>query len=288
VFLVGLVGYPMMYATLSVEGDQSDTFDALSRSVNYVYQAPWHYLWNWLVAVLYGAAVTLFVLFFASVAVYVGKWAVGLPASAAWQDRKPEYLFIYAPESFGWRELVTKDRPEAVQGEWVWLDRDGHETLEPAKGVRQVHVSKPVHPKEYADNRNEFWWYNSWGAGIVCFWLTLAFLMMLGFSYSFFWSAATMIYLLMRKKVDEDELDVVVEDEEPQETPLAPPKLATAPAHPGGPTALPVLASPPVSPPPPPATIPFNPPASSSPPVPPPPPVKPDEPTKPDSDVPLG
>ena len=36
VFLVGLVGYPLMYPTLSAEGDQSDTFDALSRSINYV------------------------------------------------------------------------------------------------------------------------------------------------------------------------------------------------------------------------------------------------------------
>ncbi|HVL16257.1 MAG TPA: hypothetical protein VM529_27035, partial [Gemmata sp.] len=50
VFLVGLVGYPLMYTTLSAEGDQSDTFDALSRSINYVYQSPWHYIWYWLVA----------------------------------------------------------------------------------------------------------------------------------------------------------------------------------------------------------------------------------------------
>ena len=34
VFLIGLVGYPLMYPTLSAEGDQSDTFDALSRSIN--------------------------------------------------------------------------------------------------------------------------------------------------------------------------------------------------------------------------------------------------------------
>ena len=234
VFLVGLVGYPMMYTTLSVEGDQSDTFDALSRSVNYVYQAPWHYLWNWLVAVLYGAAVTLFVLFFASVSVYVGKWAVGLTASALWQDRKPEYLFVYAPESFGWRELLTKDSPYEVKGEWVAYDRDGKETGEPARAVRQVYAYKPANPDAYTAGKNEFWWYNSWGAGIVCFWLTLAFLMMLGFSYSFFWSAATMIYFLMRKKVDEAELDEVFEDDEP-EAPLAPAaKLATgtAPAAP--------------------------------------------------------
>jgi hypothetical protein len=290
VFLVGLVGYPMMYTTLSAEGDQSDTFDALSRSVNYVYQAPWNYLWNWLVAVLYGAAVTLFVLFFASVTVYVGKWAVGLSASLFWSERKPEFLFIYAPESFGWRELLTKDSPYAVQGEWVWLDRDGKET-DPTKGIRQVMRYRPIYPEVYAANRNDFWWYNTWGAGIVCFWLTLAFLMMLGFSYSFFWSAATMIYFLMRKKVDEAELDEVFEDDEP-EVPLAPPKLATGTtpaAPPSTPTSLPVLA-PPVSPPPPPpapATLPFNPPASASPPPPPPDAPKPDAP-KPDGDAPLG
>ncbi|QJW97936.1 hypothetical protein [Frigoriglobus tundricola] len=296
VFLVGLVGYPMMYTTLSVEGDQSDTFDALSRSVNYVYQAPWAYLWNWLVAVLYGAAITLFVLFFVSVTVYVGKWAVGLTASLVWQDRKPEYLFVYAPESFGWRELLTKDSPYAVQGDWVWLDRDGKETPEPTKGVRQVYVYKPVNPETYTINRGEFWWYNTWGAGIVCFWLTLAFLLMLGFSYSFFWSAATMVYFLMRNKVDEAELDEVFEDEEP-EVPLAPPKLATGTAPPAAsPTSLPVIATPPAAPPvtppppvapppPPPATLPFNPPAAVSPalplePEPEPELKKPDEPKK--------
>ena len=269
-FLVGLVGYPMMYTTLSAEGDQSDTFDALSRSVNYVYQAPWNYLWNWLVAVLYGAAITLFVLFFASVAVYVGKWAVGLTASAVWEDRKPEFLFIYAPESFGWKELLTKDSPYAVKGEWVMLNRDGEATTDPTKRVRDVYRYEPVDPRASADARKEFYAYNTWGAGIVCFWLTAAFLMMLGFSYSFFWSAATMIYFLMRKKVDEAELDEVFEDDEP-EVPLAPPKLATgtAPVPPPGPTSLPVLPPPPAPPPvsaPSPATIPFSPAMSPPPP----------------------
>ncbi|MDW8197168.1 MAG: hypothetical protein RMJ56_06135 [Gemmataceae bacterium] len=253
VFLIGLVGYPMMYPTLSVEGDQSDTFDALSRSVNYVYQAPWHYIWNWLVAVLYGAVVTLFVLFFASLTVYVGKWAVGLTASAVWSDRKPDFLFIYAPESFGWKELLTKDSPYAVSSSW-----------EPVKeSNRLVMTYKPVNAAVYETAKAELWWYNLWGAGIVTFWLTLAFLLMLGFSYSFFWSAATMIYYLMRKKVDEAELDEVFEDEEPEIPPVPPlPKGASEPTtSASSPTSLPVIA--------PPATIPFNPPASASPPAPP-------------------
>ncbi len=296
VFLIGLIGYPMMYPTLSVEGDQSDTFDALSRSVNYVYQSPWSYIWNWLVAILYGAAVTMFVLFFASLTVYVGKWAVGLTASAVWSDRKPEYLFIYAPESFGWKELLTKDSPYAIRGEWVGLDRTGHETANPAEAVRLVFSYKPVAPEAFTRARNDFYVYNTWGAGLVCFWLTLAFLMMLGFSYSFFWSAATMIYYLMRRKVDEAELDEVYEEEEP-ETPLAPPKLVpdSAPtASVSGTTSLPVVnappaaVAPPAAPPPPPATLPFSAPESSSPPDAPPPPEPPPPPATPSDSAPLG
>lgn len=261
VFLIGLVGYPMMYCTLSAEGDQSDTIDALSRSVNYVYQAPWQYLWNWLVAVVYGAAVTLFVLFFASVAVYVGKWGAGLTASVIWPERKPEYLFIYAPESFGWRELLTKDSPYAIRGEWTGIDRDGNETTDPARTVRQVMTYKPVNEDAFKAARAGFYYHNTWGAGIVCFLLTLAFLMMLGFSYSFFWSAATVIYFLMRKKVDDAEMDEVFEETEP-EAPLSPPKLAAAPTvSESSPTSLPVIQAPPSPPASPAQTLPFTPPA---------------------------
>jgi hypothetical protein len=284
VFLVGLIGYPLMYTTLSVEGDASDTFDALSRSINYVYQAPWHYIWYSLVAVVYGAAVTFFVLFFTSLMLYLGKWAV---SQAPWNeslDRKPDYLFIYAPESFGWRELLLKDSPYAIQETKVpqsvvirgpGPEADTAQRLPkpfkagepaPAGPTRQVSVYVPVNPTLFEENRKAFWAYNTWGAGLVCFWLTLLFLMMVGFSYSFFWSAATVIYLLMRKKVDEAELDEVFVEEEEPEAPLAPPKPTDAASPAAGSTSLPVIQSPPAAmgntPPavPPPATIPFPPP----------------------------
>jgi len=272
VFLVGLVGYPLMYTTLSAEGDQSDTFDALSRSINYVYQSPWHYVWYWLVAIFYGAAVTLFILFFFSLTVYVGKWAVGLTASTVWTDRKPEYLFIYTPESFGWKELLTKDSPYEVVGEWKEQDKESK---------RLVYVYRPKDEVAYKQARSEFYSYNAWGAGIVCFWLTLMFLMMLGFSYSFFWTAATVIYFLMRKKVDEAELDEVFVDDEEPEAPVAPPKIAEGTGvQPSPMTSLPVIsapASPPVPVPPPP--LPPIPVVDVSPPVPPPPATLPFNPT---------
>src|SRR5207253_8447687 len=72
VILVGLVGWPMMYTTISAEG--SDSFDALSRSYSYVYQCPWHYLWYSLVAIAYGAVLVFFVGFMGSLMVYLGQW----------------------------------------------------------------------------------------------------------------------------------------------------------------------------------------------------------------------
>src|SRR5205085_2153130 len=66
----------------------------------------------------------------------------------------------------------------------------------------------------------------------VTFWVTLLFLMVLGFGYSFFWTASTMIYLLMRRKVDDTDIDEVYLEEEPGSDPYAGPPPATLPMAP--------------------------------------------------------
>src|SRR5205085_2143731 len=45
----------------------------------------------------------------------------------------------------------------------------------------------------------------------------LIFLMVVGFGYSYFWSESTIIYLLMRRKVDDTDLDEVYLEEEETE-----------------------------------------------------------------------
>lgn len=210
--LIGMIGYPMMYTTLSTEG--SDTFDALSRSYNYVYESPWHYLWYSLVAILYGAVLTLFVVIVGSLTVYFAKW--GVSKFPAWgSDRSPEYLFIYAPESLGWKKLLTEGSPAAIND-----------------------MGEPTH-KDFGAYMDNYAWYNHAGAGMVSFWVTLVFLMVIGFSYSYFWTASTQIYLLMRKRVDETELDeVYVEEEAPEAPPItSAPSPSPAPAPTPTPTA---------------------------------------------------
>jgi hypothetical protein len=205
--LVGLIGWPMIHATLSTEG--SDSFDALSRSYSYVYQKPWNYLWYALVALAYGAVVVFFVGLMGSLMVYLSKWGVNQTPLSRTFNRDPSYLFVYAPTSFGWRELLLQGSP--VVGN--------------SSAVTQTAIDNYIN--------TDFRWWNFLGAGLVAFWLGLAFLMVIGFSYSYFWSASTIIYLLMRRKVDDTEIDEVYleeeDTEEPYGAPTAPPSGTSQP-----------------------------------------------------------
>jgi hypothetical protein len=255
VLVLGLVGYPLMYGTLSSEG--SDTFDALSRTYNYVFQAPWTYAWNCIVAVAYGAIVTFFVIFVASLMVYLGKWALIRTPLAESTNQRADYLFAYAPQSFGWQELLLRGSP---------IEKKVEPEVRPDGRVIISHVdANPAAAEQYMKS---YRWWNWIGTAATTVTLTIVFLLMLGFSYSFFWSAATMIYLLMRQTVDDVDLDeVYLEDD----TPLAPAAPAAATATGPASTPLPQV-TPPVSPPAPvaapvppatPAPVPVVPPATT-------------------------
>jgi hypothetical protein len=209
--LVGLIGWPMIHATLSTEG--SDSFDALSRSYSYVYQKPWNYLWYALVALAYGALVVFFVGLMGSLTIYLARWGVSLTPGSSRFHRDPAYLFVYAPTSFGWRELLLQGSPVVKSGSAV------------TQQVIDSYVSSP-----------EFHGWNHIGALLVAFWLGLVFLLIIGFGYSYFWSAGTIMYLLMRRKVDDTDLDEVYLEEEELEEPYGPPAT-------GGPATPPPPAS---------------------------------------------
>lgn len=204
--LLGMVGYPMMYPTLSAEG--SDTFDAMSRSYNYVFESPWYYVWYSIVAVCYGAVLTFFVLTVGSSAAYLSKWGVSKwPTFGA--NRSPEFLFIYSPQSLGWRELMLQGSPGAIDS-----------------------YNEPIDPVAAKNFMDSYSWYNHMGAAMSSFWITLVFMLVIGFSYSYFWTAATQVYLLMRKRVDETDHDEVYIEENvlPQSPVVVNPAPAPAPA----------------------------------------------------------
>jgi hypothetical protein len=75
ILLLGaLVGWPMMWATVSVEG--TDAFDALSRSYAYTYHRPFRLLWYVLFAALL-AVISMFVVkLFAASAIALADWSI--------------------------------------------------------------------------------------------------------------------------------------------------------------------------------------------------------------------
>ncbi len=195
----------MMYATISTEG--SDSFDALSRSYSYVYQSPWYYLWTSAVALGYGAVLVFFVALMGSFLVYLGKWGVGQTPGVEWANRDPSYLFVYAPTSYHWRALLL-DGGQAPDGQPLVVN-----------GAIN-HVALDAY-------KSSFHGWNTVGAVMVSVWLWAAFLLMIGFGYSYFWCASTIIYLLMRRRVDDADMDEVYLEADEAEDVYSPP----APAH---------------------------------------------------------
>src|SRR5262249_27963494 len=106
---------------------------------------------------------------------------------------------------------------------------------------------------------------NHVGAVLVAIWLGLFFLLVLGVGYSYFWSASTIIYLLMRKQVDDAELDeVYFEEDEQEDYATGPPAAASKPAPPPASPGLTMVESPALRTPPAPAPAP-PPPAPAAP-----------------------
>jgi hypothetical protein len=221
--VVGLVvGWPLMPPTISTEG--TDSWEALSRSFSYVFQKPFHYLWYALVAICYGAVLVFFIGFMGSFTVYLSKWAVSQTPTIKWTKRDPVYLFVYAPESFGWRDLLLKD--QLVDGDPLVVDGKINEV--PYKKYLGLDGLKTTNPYDQLTGWNKF------AAGMVAFWLYLVFLVIIGFGYALFWSLMTVIYFLLRRNVDAAELDEVYLEEDEHDLaysgPLTPPPAPPAPA----------------------------------------------------------
>lgn len=168
-------GVNLMFGAIAYEN--SDAFDAVSRSFSYVYAGPWRLAFYTLLAAAYGSVCYLFVRFFAFVLLGISRWflSLGVWASGSKAQQFDKLVAIWPkPEFFnllGSGLEVSKNATESVAAFVVWL------------AVLVV-------------------------AGMV-----------VAFAVSFYFSAGTIIYCLLRNKVDGVALDNVfvgAEQMEPQ------------------------------------------------------------------------
>lgn len=112
VMLVAFVGWPLFYATISVEG--SDSFDALSRTLAYITQGAWSYIKYSVMAFIFSVVIVFVVVLLASGSIYIVRWSMGLAPGLGWQDTGDPVgsSFVLSPKSYQWRELlVGADHP---------------------------------------------------------------------------------------------------------------------------------------------------------------------------------
>lgn len=187
----GLLGWPIMTVAISVDSD--DAFAATTKPYSYLGQKAWFALGAGLFCTVYSAICLIFVCWVASVGVYLAKWGVAQTPGVVAVGRSPEFLFVYAPTTFGWRTLL-------LEGAQV--------------GGNSIVENGAVNPQRLEQYRLSLTANQRTGAFLASGWLYLAVLPMIGLGYSLFWCFLTGIYLQLRKKTDDVEMQDIYLDEE--------------------------------------------------------------------------
>jgi len=223
---VGTVtGLPLFAPAVAAEG--TDSFDAVSRGFSYVYSRPWHYIWYQLASAVYGYICIGFVILFA-----IGMCHLGISAGAegfevsGWA-RQGEFQKI---ANNSWALILSEEHTKCEAYRWDPLSMlaDPHpygrlQTLS-NKIVQVDYANRGFAPDRQAHHFASF---------LVTFWLAITLGLALGYVVSFFISQQTMIYYILRKKVDGIEMNEVFEESEEEAKPAEAPKAgAGAPAAP--------------------------------------------------------
>jgi hypothetical protein len=203
-----IAGFPLFYPAVAVEG--TDHFDAISRGYSYIYSRPWHYAWYQIVTGAYGyvciAVVAIFAVLMCHWGLKVGGAGFQLCglqhegefqriSDASWDTFLAKEEALNTMSSRGWDPVSIVSDPslygrlQAISNEIVDVNRS-------AGDVSGGHVIAGF---------------------MVTVWIGLALGLVLGYGVSYFFSQQTMIYYLLRKKVDGIDMTEVYEEPDPDD-----------------------------------------------------------------------
>lgn len=198
---------PLFAPAVAAEG--TDSFDAVSRGFSYIYTRPWHYLWYQFVSCVYGYVCIAFVILFAIALCHFAILAGGAGFELFWEGGEFEDI-----SNSAWRGVLSEEHSSGALGvmNYAW-DPVSIATAPHPYGRLQwlgnrivdVDYAKLTPPEGLCAGHR----FATWG---VMFWLVVTLVLSLGYAVSYFFSQQTMIYLLLRKKVDGIEMSEVFEE----------------------------------------------------------------------------
>lgn len=193
IIIGAVVGGSLMYPTIAVEG--SDAFDALSRAFSFFFGRPWRTLFYAAVSIVYGALCLVIVKYIARLALVVVHMIVG------WG------MNLGSPYVADGADATLKEAGK-LDAMWKAPSLTGETPFWGAVGGDLAHVS----------------WLGQLGVYVGVF---AVFGLVVAFVVSFYFSASTQIYLLLRREVDATDLEEVYVDEPSQEA-VPPPSAPDA------------------------------------------------------------
>jgi hypothetical protein len=203
-----LCGFPLFLPAVAVEG--TDAFDAFSRGFSYIYSRPWHYLWYQIITVGYGYVCIAFVLLFTVFMTHMGLCA-GATGFDTIQGASKEKDFQRI-NGWAWSYVMSERHREQT---FDWSPSGIARTPRPYGRLMNVaaNIAKPEYlplPGTGENGRTT----HSIAAVIVLAWLIVVMGLAYSFGISYLISQQTMIYFILRKKVDEIEIKEIFFEEE--------------------------------------------------------------------------
>jgi len=217
ILLIGLLfGWPLAIVSVSAEGQ--DSFDAMTRSYAYTFQRPLHYIFYALIALLVGGIIWAIAARFTEGVINLSYWGTSWGANVSDGNRidqiRPSY-FGELPDSNAKSFPIPRgtDGPQEGQSE---TDESGENTQNDGDGTAADIESPPDGQpiKEASSLIN--------GIRVIEFWNSFLRTVAAGFLHGLFWCMFSSVYLLLRRDVDDTELDEVYIDEERQTFDLPP------------------------------------------------------------------
>lgn len=210
ILLIGaLLGWPLMWSTVSVEG--TDAFDALSRSYAYVYQRPLRLLWYVLFAALLAALSMFVVKAFAATAIALGDWSI------SWGLDQQTMDTVVSPGTAA-RRLEAARTNGALTGEVdtvslqvaVGADDDPDSTGEPQAGGPEFPApGDSTTPSTGTTGDAAPSTLDRIARRAIHFWKSMLAALAAGYQAGFLWVSAVGIYLLLRRDIDGAEMNEV-------------------------------------------------------------------------------
>lgn len=209
ILLLGLmVCWPLVVTSVAAEGQNA--FDAITRAYAYAFQRPVHYFFYALIAVIFGGICWLIAVQFTESVIRLSFWSTSWGANRVATDRidaiKGEAP-VYSEFFLKSRMITNFQDPDLANAPQAEPTQDGISIGNPEAPNTNLQFESeqvesappPIQESDYFKN----------GRRLIQFWTGFARTMAAAFIHGLFWCMASAVYLLLRKDVDQTEMDEI-------------------------------------------------------------------------------